>query len=266
MRMERGRDCIIIQYIIIVYTLYAGYSLTGRDLVSVEEVKNKMRVCSLAVGLRQQTWLSKEPVIHSVATNLTLYLNALGSIIPQHFLSSYRSPCWRSPIVLSDQQQKELMSFKVNKEHLYHSNILLPKEEESLMCLPAYFLAGFPKSGTTTLYTILSQHKMTINGFQKGIQWWTRMPLDYKDPNYLRLAALRYIQYYYKTANSQIRNNPQLLAYDSSQTTLYESNFFVDNEDYCAMQLAVSHILPSAKFIIVMRNPIERTFSHYKFY
>ena len=134
----------------------------------MEEVQNRMRECSLAMGLRQQTCLSKEPVIHSVATNLTLYLNALGSIIPQHFLSSYRSPCWRSPINLSYQQQKELLflnqkSIKMDcrekiKEHLYQS-ILLPSLQnklESLMCLPAFFLTSFPKSGTTSLHSILS--------------------------------------------------------------------------------------------------------------
>ena len=246
---------------------YAGYSLTGRDVVSVEEVKNKMRECSLAMGLRQQTWLSNEPVIDSVATNLTLYLNALGSIIPQHFLSSYRSPCWRSPIVLSNKQQKELKHKKFN-ENLYQSIFqpLLHIEEGSLMCLPAFFVAGFPKSGTTTLHSVLLKNEMILDGLPKEPHWWTRMPLDYKDPNYLRLATLLYIQYYYNPANSQINKNPQLLAYDGSQSRLYDSNFSVDNEDYCAMPIAVSHILPSVKFIVVMRNPVERIFSHYKFY
>ena len=89
------------------------------------------------------------------------------------------------------------------------------------------------------------------------------MPLDDKDPNYLRLVALRY---FYIFANYQVKRKPQLLVYDGSQSTQYDSNFFVDNEDYCAMPIAVSHILPSSKFIIVMRNPVERTFSHYKFY
>ena len=244
----------------------------------MEEVQNRMRECSLAMGLRQQTWLSKEPVIHSAATNLTLYLNAMGSIIPQHFLSSYRSPCWRSPIILSYQQQKELLflnqkSIKMDcrekiKEHLYQS-ILLPSLQnklESLMCLPAFFLTSFHKSGTTSLHSILSSHEKILGGLRKEMQWWTRMPLDDKDPNYLRLATLRYIQYYYNPANAQIKENPQLLAYDATQSTLYDSNFGVDNEDYCAMPIAVSHILPSSKFIIVMRNPVEQIFSHYKFY
>ena len=164
----------------------AGYSLTGRDLVSVEEVKNKMRECSLAMGLRQQTWLSKEPVIHSVATNLTPYLNALGSIIPQHFLSSYRSPCWRSPIILSYQQQKDLrlldkkhmmtkvmLGYRENLKRNLYQSIFQPslhKGDESLMSLPALFMAGFPKSGTTTLHTVLVKHEMMVKT-RKERQW-----------------------------------------------------------------------------------------------
>ena len=138
----------------------AGYSLTGRHVLHVEQVQNRMRECSLAMGLRQQTWLSKEPVIHSVATNLTLYLNALGSIIPQHFLSSYRSPCWKSPIILSDEQQEKLrlldqksmktviLGYRENiKKNLYQSIFQpsLHKGEESLMCLPAFSWLVFPK-------------------------------------------------------------------------------------------------------------------------
>ena len=47
---------------------------------------------------------------------------------------------------------------------------------------------------------------------------------------------------------------------------LWDSIFHVDNQDYCAMPIAVSHILPSAKFVVVMRNPVERIFSHYVYF
>ena len=75
------------------------------------------------------------------------------------------------------------------------------------------FLAGFPKSGTSTLHSVLSKHEMIVGDLQKETQWWTRMPLDDEDPNYLRLATLRYIQYLCDPAN------PQLLVYDGSQST-----------------------------------------------
>ena len=43
-------------------------------------------------------------------------------------------------------------------------------------------------------------------------------------------------------ANSEVQKDHQLLIYDASQSTLWDSIFHVDNQDYCAMPIAVSHI------------------------
>ena len=129
---------------------------------------NQMRECSLEIGVSQDRLMNNEAAINNLATNLSHYLTALSSIIPQKFSSTYRSPCWETPIVLSTQQQHELRLLKDGKkialtEHLYQS-ILEPALQQmnnrSLMCLPAFFLAGFPKSGTTTLHSILYKHYM----------------------------------------------------------------------------------------------------------
>ena len=260
------------------YYYFSGYNLTGSGGPSVEALQNRMKECSLAMGRGQDSLSSNEATVHSVATNLSLYLKALRSIIPQKFSSSHRSPCWRSPIILSYQQNDDLRNYmshetmrmplycrEIFNQHLYET-ILSPaiyQKNTSMMCLPAFFLAGFPKSGTTSLFTTLSEHEIMVKGTPKEPHWWTRMPLNNEDPNYLRLAALRYLVYFYHQANSDIKTNPQALTYDASQSTLWDSNFLVDNEDYCAMPIAVSHILPSAKFITVIRNPVERTFSHF---
>ena len=234
-------------------------------------VQKHLRECQQAMGLTQE---SNMIAINSLARNLTLYLNALRSIIPEHFSSSYHSPCWNSPIILSDQKQRELTLLSKQwipmecqnklKDHLIYS-ILIPslnQENRALQCLPAFFLAGFPKSGTTTLYSMLCKHEMILKTHPKESHWWTRMRLDDKDPNYLRLAALRYLVYYNKVI-PRVKSNSQVLTFDASQSTLWDSNFFVHNEDYCAMPIAVSHILPSAKFIVLMRDPVTRTLSHY---
>ena len=244
----------------------ADYNFTDN---SVETLEKKLKECSLAMGFRQDSLSSKELVIHSVATKLSDYLNALRSIIPQQFLSSYHSPCWRSPIILSTKQRKGLKSIKEkNQKELdsLYKSISAPSlnpSKKSLMCLPAFFVAGFPKSGTTTLHTVLHGHK-EIAVAKKEPHWWTRAPLvKGTNPNYLRLTTLYYIQRYYNLANSEVQEDHQLLIYDASQSTLWDSIFHVDNQDYCAMPIAVSHILPSAKFVVVMRNPVERIFSHY---
>ena len=248
------------------------YSLTGRSGPSVNTLLNQMRECSLAIGVSQDRLMSNEAAINNLATNLSHYLTALSSIIPQKFSSTYRSPCWETPIHLSTQQQHELKDGKKSifalTEHLYQS-ILEPALQQmnnrSLMCLPAFFLAGFPKSGTTTLHSILYKHYMISRPGFKEPHWWTRMPLRNGDHNYLILTFVRYLQYYYGQANSEIKKKPQLLTYDASQSTLWDSNFKIDYEDYCTLPIIFSHILPSAKFIVVMRNPVTRTYSHQLF-
>ena len=232
-----------------------------------------MKECSLAIGVSQDRLMSNEAAINNLATNLSHYLTALSSIIPQKFSSTYRSPCWETPIHLSTQQQHELTMLNDGKksistltEHLYQTileSALHQKNNRSLMCLPAFFLAGFPKSGTTTLHSILYKHYMISKPGFKEPHWWTRMPLRNGDHNYLILTFAWYLQYYYNQANSEIKRKPQLLTYDASQSTLWDSNFHIDYEDYCSIPILLSHILPSAKFIVVMRNPVTRTHSHH---
>ena len=237
-----------------------------------------MRECSLAMGVSQESLVRNDAAINIIATNISVFLNALSAIIPQQFSTKYRSPCWKSPIVLSEQLEQEfsllsgetwpmmpdfcLMPFI---EHLYQS-ILVPalqSKNESLMCLPAFFLAGFPKGGTTTLNSILFEHNMISRPSRKETQWWARMPLKNMEQDYLLVGFTRYLDYYYGQANSVIREQPQILTYDASQSTLWDSHFLIDNQDYCAMPIVLSHILPSAKFIVVMRDPVARTYSHF---
>jgi N-acetylgalactosamine 4-sulfate 6-O-sulfotransferase len=138
-------------------------------------------------------------------------------------------------------------------------------KERVLQCLPSFFLAGFPKCGTTTVHTALHQHTLIPEPIMKEPHWWTRMSLVH-NLNHLQLQIARYLSFFYQEANMNIKKNPRLLIYDGSQSTLWDSNFvFSDGQDYCAMPTAVSNILPSAKFIVVMREPASRTYSHYCF-
>ena len=42
----------------------------------------------------------------------------------------------------------------------------------------------------------------------------------------------------------------------------WDSNFQIDYEDYCTVSITISHILPSAKFIVLMHNPVTCSYSH----
>ena len=263
---------IIIQGIQNILFSTGEYSLTGRSGPLVTTLRNQMRECSQAIGVSQDILVSNKGAINNLAKNLSHYLTALYSIIPQNFSSSYRSPCWETPIHISNSQQNELTELKDKTtpmstltKHLYQT-ILKPAlnqtNNRSMMCLPAFFLAGFPKSATTTLHSVLYKHDMISHPLSKEPHWWTRMPLRNGNHIYLILTFICYLVYYYTQANSEIKEYPQLLTYDASQSTLWDSNFQIDYEDYCTLPITISHILPSAKFIVLMRNPVTRTYSH----
>ena len=108
----------------------------------------------------------------------------------------------------------------------------------------------------------LSQHPMVAQPGTKEPHWWTRESLSDMGQDYLQLALLQYLVNFVE-ANKKIRRDPQLISYDGSQSTLWDSNFFTGQQDYCAMPVAVSHVLPRAKFVVIMRDPVARTYSHF---
>ena len=227
--------------------------------------------CSLAMGMSRKTLERRAGVLNTIATNLSLFLSAVRSVVPREFSASYTSPCWESPIPpLTAAQRRGLgllshtnLSSHAHLIHNLHRQILVsPREGErtTLRCLPAFFLAGFPKSGTTTLHRALYRHRTISQPAEKEPHWWTRVPLGNEDQDYLRLATVHYLLYF---SDYSVRRDHNLLFYDGSQSLLWDSNFSVKNQDQCAMPVALSHILPAAKFVVVMRNPVSRTYSHY---
>ena len=225
------------------------------------------------MGLSEKTLESSTAFLNTVATNLFIYLSALKSIIPQSFLQRYPNPCWHSQLSLSLEHQHTLKSvlrietrrflsrrIKTRLQQQILAPALNTTNRRTLFCLPAFFLVGFPKCGTTTLHEALWNHSMIAKPQVKEPHWWARMPLDNMDQDDLRLAVVRYLLYF---NNATKTNGKNLVVYDGSQSTLWDSNFFVKHQDYCAMPAAVSHILPRVKFIVMMRDPVARTYSHY---
>ena len=133
---------------------------------------------------------------------------------------------------------------------------------QRLFCLPHFFLAGFPKSATTTLARALFEHKSVSGAVVKEPHWWTRAPIISPSVNLLKLNMLRYLIVYGQMAHLA-SHRPELLSMDGSQSTLWDSNFVVNGHDFCSIPSAISHILPKAKFIVLMREPSERLYSHY---
>ncbi|XP_072034286.1 carbohydrate sulfotransferase 15-like isoform X2 [Amphiura filiformis] len=172
-----------------------------------------------------------------------LYLTApqVFAQTPGKFLPGFKNPCW-------------------------------PKESgDGLLCLPYFYLAGMPKCGTTDLWRKLIQHPL-IAKTSKEPHWWTRKRLGYYNimvsPNgyYDRMAmALK------KASRSSGIGRSKLILGDGSASTLWDNRNWT--RIYPHHQEGPPHIIaeviasiqPSAKTIVILRNPTERLYSDYLF-
>ena len=228
-----------------------------------------MEKCSRAMNITDQALKHATGDLKAITTSANVFLKAIWSIVPRNFSSQYKNPCWHSDLSLTS-NNRAMLYFNLNSEN---RNYLTKQQvsrlsrnifkrnfsEGTTFCLPYFFIAGFPKSGTSSLDAALIKHPQIAAPRSKEPHWWTRIPLDISNFNYLKLSVLRYlIHFLIKPSEGQTK-----ITYDGSQSTLWDSNFFVHQQDYCAMPAVLSRVLPKAKFILVMRNPITRLYSQY---
>ena len=223
-----------------------------------------MMQCNLAMGMSRKELRRNMVNLTAVATKAEVFLTALQSIIPANFSQDMKNPCWYSNLTLGTSLRRALLLDLHEAKKFSTGLFQLRGGSRELYCLPYFFIAGFPKSGTTTLHEALQQHPQIAPPSTKEPQWWTRVPLEDMNTEYLKLTVMKYLLYFTE-ASKRISQNPKegTITYDGSQSTLWDSNFYLESEDYCATPVIISRILPNAKFIILMRNPVTREYSDF---
>ena len=224
----------------------------------------EMKQCSMAMGMTADELRMNMPDLTVVASKVQRFLDVFHLVIPSKYLQDTKNPCWHSNLTVGSGLRTALLhgSFAPKRLFKFVTGLLhMSASSSNLYCLPYFFIAGFPKSGTTTLHEALQRHPEISRPSSKEPHWWTRVPLKDMSTDYLEFTVTAYLLYFYRVAK-QLTNQPSkaMITYDGSQSTLWDSSF---NEDYCAMPAAVSKILPNAKFIVLMRNPVTRDYSDF---
>ena len=106
--------------------------------------------------------------------------------------------------------------------------------------LPDFFIIGAAKCGTTTLFDIVTSHPSVHN----------RSNVKTKEPWYFGISPLS-LKWY--RCFFPIKKNKKLLC-DASVSLLPS----------LLAPVQISYILPNAKFIVILRDPVERALSHYE--
>ena len=111
-----------------------------------------------------------------------------------------------------------------------------------------FFIVGAPKSGTTSLYQYLCQHK--------EIEM-----CSIKEPDFFSCTALKKEQTYY--GNDPIQNLEKYNKLFSNKKDLLRGEASVSYLFYDDVAKKIKKYNEKAKIIIILRNPVDRAFSHY---
>jgi len=117
----------------------------------------------------------------------------------------------------------------------------------SFHSLPDFYIIGAAKCGTTSLYQYLIRHPSVNPGIGKEIHYFEE--LYYRGENWYRACFPFEFQKFF----SKLMNNEIMMSGDS--TPRYIDHPLVPNR--------INKLTPNAKFIVMLRNPIDRAFSHY---
>ncbi|XP_057681194.1 carbohydrate sulfotransferase 15-like [Corythoichthys intestinalis] len=221
------------------------------------------------------------------------------SVIPRQFLPGFRNPCWHEEYagnINSDPYSANLYarysrSFRAVFQHLRSA---FPKHLFSrdgklyrIRCLPYFYIIGQPKCGTTDLYDRLRLHPDVKFSTFKEPHWWTRKRFGiirlsegfhdrYPVDDYLDLfdQAAHFIQGSQAANQSGIPAQPDVIIGEASASTMWDNNawvYFYDNttsggEPPFLIQDFLHALQPDARFIVMLRDPVERLYSDYLYF
>ncbi|XP_071831137.1 carbohydrate sulfotransferase 15-like isoform X2 [Apostichopus japonicus] len=154
--------------------------------------------------------------------------------VPRDFLPQFKNPCWYS-------------------------------SHKQLLCLPYFYILGFPKAGTTDLWDKVNNHPKVSRTRKKETHFWRDRRIG---------SASGFLSYMSNALflNNRLQNGETDCVFgDGSATTVISHAryvpFFpnVTAGMYTSVDI-IKEITPAAKMIIAIREPAERLYSGYLYH
>ncbi|XP_041118350.1 carbohydrate sulfotransferase 15-like isoform X2 [Polyodon spathula] len=183
--------------------------------------------------------------------DLVKYEQHMFSIIPSTFLPNVKNPCWYEEYTgnitadpygtnlyaLYSKRFRTVFDYLRNafREHLYRQG----NKYYRFRCLPYFYIIGQPKCGTTDLYDRLRLHPDVRFTTFKEPHWWTRKRFGEASASTL---------------------------WDNNAWVYFYENATAEGEPPFLIQDFIHAVQPNAKFIIMLRDPVERLYSDYLYF
>ena len=240
---------------------------------------NNLRKCLDTTNLTD--YFQREKFLSTAVANVKYYVDILHEFIPHQFNATLPNHCWNDDvelvigsssisghigrtqynISLQDIDSKMLcvMRWSIN-----HRKNFLP-----ISCLPEVFLAGFPKCGSTYMYTLVTSHPAIAKPLQKEPSWWHASEHFTNNTMKNALYMADYIANFGTLAKKLSRTGSQNPVYsvDAECGTLYAFPKFSKQHNsiinICLLPSVLPVLLPKAKFIVMLRNPVTYLYSNF---
>ena len=115
--------------------------------------------------------------------------------------------------------------------------------------LPNFLIVGAPKAGTTSLYYYLSEHPEVFMPAQKELNFFSREEIE--------AQGLYYKDFKVKT----LKEYEAIFEKGKGKKAIGEAS--VSYLFYPKTPFKIKELIPHVKIIILLRDPVERAFSHY---
>jgi hypothetical protein len=115
--------------------------------------------------------------------------------------------------------------------------------------LPDFAIIGAQKSGTTSLYDFIIKHPCVVSAYRKEMHYFSSL-FDFGELWYRSNFPTKLYKYYFKK-----KFDKQLLCGDATPYYLLHP----------LVPMRMKRSLPKIKIIVILRNPVDRAYSHYHF-
>ncbi|XP_072028760.1 carbohydrate sulfotransferase 15-like [Amphiura filiformis] len=141
-----------------------------------------------------------------------------------------------------------------------YKNPCFREDDGSLRCLPYFIEIGAAKCGSTDLYYHITRHPQIVQLYKEP-HFWTHMAKSDKSIT----KYLNTLRKFNKALVTQ-RDNKSLIFGDASPSYFWDNNRIPRNKNRQLLFVwadVVHAVMPGAKIILILRNPIDRTISDY---
>ena len=250
-------------------------------LNDIQTLTSKMEKCFEVTNLGLFDGLSTQ----KAKMKAQFYARELRKVIPENFQQNYAYPnhCWKTDFNISTEGRHIWghvgnVTFDEVVADDYRSFILHDVEVKfhnhfysRTVCLPNLFLLGFPKCGSTFLWCLIETVVNVTTGVKVASQkepfWWD----DEGRYGLMKFNASDFGRYFvnYVSPISAVDTSSgvNIVLADGSPGMAYAVPRFIHDQkdhpkiNYCLLPSVIPHFLPHAKYIMVMRDPVDALYS-----